>query len=475
MGVTRVTGTRSGTGAVKYVLNPKVKNKERVLAVSGSNVSTEFASDQMAMTRKMYEKDGVNSRNGKKFMQGYRIIQSFSDKELDPNKPEDIEKCNAIGYELAREAYADHEVLVVTHGDGVGGKLHNHLIVNATSFETGKQLRGERTKWQWIAEKSDEVLKRNGIEPIQRKDHAVKPRTQAEIRLASEDKYVWKDDLRGRLNEAFEDERSIDKESFKTVLDEEYGITTKKWTDTGKHITYEFEDENGTKRKARSTSLGESYTRENVESLLLENNDVLQANVAVAAVAPETVKEEKPTSDFDLLYSSVMSDMFTGNWTERNAEKVKEKEEREKREQENKSKLLAEQKKAIAEQKAEAERQKREAKDKRERESKEQAEEARKQQEALLKQQKIEAVAKQRREFMDRMKTDSKNIIPNLVQIKKGSIDPSNYKQVGVKDMRTNIILPKHEERWYNEFKAEQKRAKQKTNAVKTQSKELEL
>lgn len=465
MGVTRVTGTRDGSGSVKYVLNPKVKNKERVLAVSGSNVSTKFASDQMAMTRKMYEKDGINSRNGQKFMQSYRVIQSFSDNELDPNNPENIEKCNKIGYELARQAYPDHEVLVVTHGDGAGGKLHNHLIVNATSFQTGKQLRGERTKWQWIAEKSDEVLKRNGIEPIERKDHAVKPRTQAEIRLAGEGKYVWKDDLRERLDAAFEDERSVDKESFKSVLEEEYGITTKKWTDTGKHITYEFEDENGTKRKARSTSLGENYTRESVESLLVENSHVVQANMSVAAVA-EPEKEEQPTTvDFD----SMFADMFEGNWIERNAEQVREREERERQELAKKNKLLAEQRQAIAEQKAAEERQRKEDEERRDREAKreakQRAEEARRQQEELERQRKIQEMRKRKADFLE---NDYRTVV--------ASHDFKNGRPVlvGYRNQRTNKFLTDVETKWYKERKEELKQKKGHTNAVE-QSHDLEL
>lgn len=283
MAVTRITKTRKGTEAINYVLRPKDKNKERVLSVSGLNVSTTFTREQMDATRESYGKNKINPQTGKEFVQNYRLIQSFSDTELNPESDEDIQKCNDVGYALAGALYPDHEVLVVTHGDGVGGKLHNHLIINATSFVTGKQLRSYETDWQYISEKSDGVLKNFGMSPIKKQSVAKDRTTQAERKLADKGVLPWKDDLKDKIGAVLSAGVVSSREEFITAMDEEYGIDVNYRGKKG--MSYAFTDDDGKKRKSRAGKLGEMFQIESVDSMLSEN---LNSKVVVAPVTVVT-------------------------------------------------------------------------------------------------------------------------------------------------------------------------------------------
>lgn len=288
MAVTRITNTRSGTGAVKYVLNPKVKNKERVLIATGLNLDERFASDQMNATREAYGKNGVNPRNGEKFVQAYRLIQSFGDKELDPNNPEDVEMCHKLGRKLAVALYPDHEVLIATHGDGKGGKLHNHLVINATSFETGQQLRGNRKDWKHIARVNDQILRENGMEPLPETNTAKDSRTKAEMELASKGEYVWKDDLKNRIDKILDTETVVNPESFAEAMKEKYNVDVVFRGKKG--VSYAFEDDDGKKRKTRGQKLGTDYQKENVMNRLNENNAIKEADNEDVAQPQESAK-----------------------------------------------------------------------------------------------------------------------------------------------------------------------------------------
>lgn len=290
MAVTRITNTRRAKGAVSYVLKPKVKNKERVLMATGLNLDERFASEQMNATREAYGKNGVNPRNGEKYVQAYRLIQSFGDKELDPKKPEDVEMCHKLGRKLAVALYPDHEVLIVTHGDGKGKKLHNHLVVNATSFETGQQLRGKRKDWRNIARVSDQVLRENGMEPLPEANTAKDSMTKAEKELAAKGEYVWKDDLKARINSVLETETIENQEDFAKEMEEKYNVEVNFRGDKG--ISYKFEDEKGKQRISRGAKLGTDYQKENILDRLSENEAIAQADNDGVAVPQDLDKDD---------------------------------------------------------------------------------------------------------------------------------------------------------------------------------------
>lgn len=98
--------------------------------------------------------------------QALSLIQSHPLDDLDPSKPEDIQRCNDAGYALAKRCWPDAKVLVVTHADsegsveeqskGNGGKLHNHILV-LNDDGHGRALR--RTHWKMITRENDALMR----------------------------------------------------------------------------------------------------------------------------------------------------------------------------------------------------------------------------------------------------------------------------------------------------------------------------
>lgn len=263
MAYTRVTNTKSGAAAIRYAYEePSHKaGMERVLASSGSNLDPRFAMQQMRATWDAFGK------NDGKTVQMYRIVQSFGLDELDPNNPDDVAKANAIGLEFASEMYPDRQALIVTQADGEGGKLHNHILVNSVSFVDGKSLRGERTRWEHISAKSDEIIKRHGLEPLESKKAKSKT-TIAERKLDEQGKYVWKSDLKGRIEAVLDDESVTSQDAFIERMRDDFGVDVRF---RGKGISYSFTDDEGKKRVIRSSRLGEDYGKENIENAFVKN------------------------------------------------------------------------------------------------------------------------------------------------------------------------------------------------------------
>lgn len=263
MAYTRVTNTKSGSGAIRYAFEESTHKEgvERVLQSSGNNLDPHFAMEQMRKTW-----DSFNKKEGES-VQMYRIIQSFSLDELDPSNLEDIDKANAIGLELASELYNDKQSLVVTQADGEGGKLHNHILVNSVGFVDGKSLRGERTGWKHISKASDRVIDKYGLTPIESGVSKDK-RTMGEIKRASRGEYVWKDDLKARINETMSNVDIVSESEFQDTMRDDFGVDVK-FANRG--LSYSFVDDDNTQRKARASRLGSDFGKQTLEDKFKEN------------------------------------------------------------------------------------------------------------------------------------------------------------------------------------------------------------
>lgn len=136
MAYSRITGTRHGADAIDYARgNGKGHNDKEVrnMVVSEVNMLPETVQPYEVQMKRYWNKASVKNKN-----QVRRVIQSFSRKELNPDKPEDIQKANEIGNEFARRAYPGHQAVVFTQIDGKSGLIHNHIIVNNVNMETLK-------------------------------------------------------------------------------------------------------------------------------------------------------------------------------------------------------------------------------------------------------------------------------------------------------------------------------------------------
>lgn len=85
------------------------------------------------------------------------IVQSFSSDDLSRESAEDVKACHFAGQLLAEQLYPGVPALVVTHVDGIGGCLHNHLLV-ANNGSDGKAIPSKLRRHRTVAQANDEIM-----------------------------------------------------------------------------------------------------------------------------------------------------------------------------------------------------------------------------------------------------------------------------------------------------------------------------
>lgn len=244
-----------------------LKNNDRAVVRSGINISPTYANAEMKAVRQHANGDTIKN-------QAIRIIQSFSADDLDITSPENWQICNDIGYEFARRAfgglddenqdgyYPPYQIAVYTHVDGKGHKLHNHIIVNKTNLHDSKQWTVDNLDQEWrsFREINDAVCREYGLKITQERSKKVK-KTISERELELKGQYVWKNDLRTRIDEALAEirKKNINLEDALKAR----GVDVRRRGQNG--ISYAFIDEEGKKRISRGKRLGTNYERESVD------------------------------------------------------------------------------------------------------------------------------------------------------------------------------------------------------------------
>ena len=235
-------------GVLKYVSQDEKTRIGDTWLTVGHNCVAQSSYKEMMTTKQQFRKT-----DGRQF---YHFVQSFpADDTLTP------QQVNAIGRELVQREFPGYEAVVATHIDT--GYLHNHIVVNSVSFETGCKLHQNADDLKRHRQVNDEICLAHGLKILEPPEkHSRKKRIkpgeyQAELRGSS-----WKLELVNTLNEALE--YATDKERFiQNVEMEGYQVS---WPDNRKHIT--FTCPNG--MKCRDTSLqDDTFLKENLETLFL--------------------------------------------------------------------------------------------------------------------------------------------------------------------------------------------------------------
>lgn len=224
---------------------------DRAVAVSGQLVDPDYAKNQMKQTRELFQNAGKT--------EAMRVIQSFSHEDLDPTNPADWQRCNDLGNELAQRIAPNHQVAIYTHIDGTGHMLHNHIIINMPNLETGKKY-NHNNDWQRVCDIANQISREHGLTVIDREQAPAERRTMAERQLNAKNEYVWKDDLRGRIDNTMSDSSISSYKDFSEHLAKS-GIIIH---DRGKSFSYEFLDANKKHRRARGKTLGADYEKETI-------------------------------------------------------------------------------------------------------------------------------------------------------------------------------------------------------------------
>ena len=140
-------------GVIKYIKN---KDKtEQCKFVSAFGCSENYAFSDMVATQRMFERN--RRKNG---VVAYHIVQSFKDFET---TPEIAHKC---GQELVKRLFeGKYECVLATHLDHA--HLHNHIIINATSYFDGTKYKNNfKDYFIDIRGISDQICRENCLSVI---------------------------------------------------------------------------------------------------------------------------------------------------------------------------------------------------------------------------------------------------------------------------------------------------------------------
>lgn len=162
------SSTRSSDALINYTLGDKKEQQgERYVMSSGVHgLYVSRAKQQFRDVRKRYGKD----RPGQ-YVQAYHVIQSFARDgvgALNPADPEEWTKAHELGRALAEKKAPGRQALVVTQRDGNTGCLHNHIVINSVSRDTGKSYDSSWITHSRLVRDHDTLLEEKGY--VQRDD-----------------------------------------------------------------------------------------------------------------------------------------------------------------------------------------------------------------------------------------------------------------------------------------------------------------
>ena len=237
--------------SIAYILSPENRNgDEKCFQATCLNCVDDGAdglSKQFYETRRAFNKDDK--------VLAHHYVQSFS-----PNENVTPELAHQIGVELAEKVAPGFQVIVSTHVDK--DHIHNHIIINSVSMETGLKWKADLKTRMNMRSESDKLCKQYGLTTI--KNHSgLRGIDQATRELAAKGK-SWKVDLCKALDEAVKLCNS--KAEFIAFMKNK-GFEITRYTE--RHITFQ---KIGETKKIRADTLaeqfGDYYKKENLEKMM---------------------------------------------------------------------------------------------------------------------------------------------------------------------------------------------------------------
>lgn len=219
----------------------------------------------------------------------FNVVQSWPVSEFDKSNPADVQRANELGREYARRLGAK-DYSVVTHTDGKGGCVHNHIVMINNSVDD-KALQG--LHWQRVVAINDKLMLANGLStPDKSPDRQSERAVHAELD-GKPLKYDPIADLKQRIRDAAAE--STDLESFTANLAQrDVSVNVRQYTAKRKDgtvrepgISYKLAG----RRPAKGSKLGTDFCWAHLESVWQHNLDMQQT-------APEPEPEPVRTLRF---------------------------------------------------------------------------------------------------------------------------------------------------------------------------------
>ena len=220
MVVSVVSPSRNVVGFMRYVRDDKAhsEGRDRFVGYETQNVMLSTAEKSMLASLKRHGKTGN--------VHGTAVMVSFDKSELTSDKQEDIDKACKISMNVCRKMVMDNEynrlehvsdeekrremawaeadkykIVSVAQDDGKGGNLHVHSYIMNINPENGRSLDGTSRRHNFVKNALSEEMARENVQEFdfsKVKDKA----TKWEKERREKGQYVWRDDLKNRINSA---------------------------------------------------------------------------------------------------------------------------------------------------------------------------------------------------------------------------------------------------------------------------------
>lgn len=274
MSVTTIERTQSIKDSVEYVVLGKGEKRKQTLKNHTTRAKALFCSCPGGLNGFIKYSNEVMKKNPSRRIKGFNIIQSFPDNEFDYKNQDDIDYCNGLGVELATRLYPDSHFAVVTHTDGDGHKVHNHIIVINDVLSLGTSIKTKRDI-RFVRAINDKLMRDVGLSTVQygHKDFTKQKNGQFNI------------DLTKKIDDALK--HSTELIQFIDKLDK-LGVSVKVkrgYTHEPVGITYSMVDKNNKKKKKgklvsaprtrhrKGSTLGREYTYQSIIKQINDNCD----------------------------------------------------------------------------------------------------------------------------------------------------------------------------------------------------------
>ena len=224
--------------ALDYVMNPEKTQRGRL--VGAVNCQADMAFEQMMDTKKQFGKTDKR--------QGYHIILSFKEDEVEPDRAFEITQKFVAEY--LGDAY---EAVFVVHDNT--DHVHSHIVFNSVSFVDGKKYRYEKGDWaKYIQPITNKLCQEYGLSIIDVEDGSKEKKHEnykdwSEYREGS---FVWADMIKRDLDACIL--QANDFSGFLELLSEK-GYEVKQ----GKYLAVRPQ---GMTRFRRCKTFGENYSQE---------------------------------------------------------------------------------------------------------------------------------------------------------------------------------------------------------------------
>lgn len=232
--------------------------------ISSYECDPKTADEEFLLSKRQYQH--ITGRQQRNNIIAYQLRQSFKPGEITP------EEANQVGYETAmRWTKGNHAFIVATHIDK--SHIHNHIIYNSTSLDATRKFKNFFLSGLAVQRLSDMVCLEHGLSII-----TPKPYRERQKRTVYPKKRTHRDELCDAIDAVLKQKPKSFDDFIQALAD--MGFEFK----DGKQPAFKGKNQ---KRFIRLRSLGEGYSKEEIQAVISGKNLHKSKGSSAKAPAPK--------------------------------------------------------------------------------------------------------------------------------------------------------------------------------------------